>query len=156
MDIIIIIAGILLCLAGLAGSVLPFLPGPPLAYAGLLMQQLRTHKPFSAEFLWLWAFIVVVSVVMDYVIPAVSTKLSGGSKYGVWGCTIGLIAGFWLGPLGIILGPLAGAFIGELIFSNNHHQAIRAALGSFAGFLFGTLLKIILCFLMGWYLVASI
>jgi uncharacterized protein YqgC (DUF456 family) len=138
---------------GILGCVLPLLPGPPLCYGALLIQQLRSDDPFSSKFLWIWAGITVAVTVLEYVIPVVSTKKFGGSKYGIWGCTIGLIAGFWLGPLGIIIGPFVGAFIGEVLASSNSQQALKAAWGSFFGFLFGTLLKLIVCVLMAWYLV---
>lgn len=143
-------------LVGILGCFLPLLPGPPLCYIALLIQQLRSDPPFTSKFLWIWAGITVVVTVLDYVIPLYGTKRFGGSKYGIWGCTIGLVAGFWLGPLGIIIGPFVGAFIGEIIANNNSNQALKAAWGSFAGFLFGTLLKLVVCVIMAWYLLAII
>ena len=56
-----IILGILLILVGIAGSLLPLIPGPPIAYAGLLMQLFRDPDPFTSKFLWIWAGIVVGS-----------------------------------------------------------------------------------------------
>ncbi len=84
---------------------------------------------------------MAVITVLDYVIPSVGTKKLGGSKYGVWGSTIGIIVGLFFGPLGIILGPAVGAFIGELIYQKQADVALKAALGSFVGFLAGTILK---------------
>src|SRR5688572_11423642 len=138
MDTLWLVIGIIIMLVGILGCILPLLPGPPLCYIALLIQQLRSDPPFTSKFLWIWAGITVVVTVLDYVIPLYGTKRFGGSKYGIWGCTIGLIAGFWLGPLGIIIGPFVGAFIGEIIANNNSNQALKAAWGSFAGFLFGT------------------
>jgi uncharacterized protein YqgC (DUF456 family) len=103
-----------------------------------------------------WAIITVVITVLDYVIPLYGTKKFGGSKYGVWGCTIGLLVGIFAGPWGIIIGPFIGAFVGEVMANANSSQALRAALGSFIGFLFGTLLKLIVCCVMGWYFVAGL
>lgn len=143
-------------LVGILGSILPLLPGPPLCFVALLIQQLRTEPPFTAKFLWIWAGITVVVTALDYIIPLYGTRKFGGSKYGIWGCTIGLLAGFWLGPLGIIIGPFAGAFIGEMIARNNSDHAFKAAWGSFVGFLLGTLLKLIVCFVMAWYLIKVI
>lgn len=153
MDTLWLVIGIILMLVGILGCLLPFLPGPPVSYVALLIQQLRSDPPFTAKFLWIWAGITIVVVVLDYVIPLYGTKRFGGSKYGIWGCTIGLIAGFWFGPLGIIVGPFVGAFVGEIIANSNSSQALKAAWGSFVGFLFGTLLKLIACLVMGWYLV---
>jgi uncharacterized protein YqgC (DUF456 family) len=156
MEWIWIITGILLVVVGLAGSLLPALPGPPLAYAGLLVQQLRAEPPFTTGFLVFWGIVVAITILLDYIIPVWTTKLSGGSKYGMWGCTLGFLAAFWMGPWGILLGPLAGAFIGEYIFQKNTNQALRAAIGSFAGFLAGSFLKLILCLFMLYYVLAAI
>ena len=156
MDVVWLIIGLVLMAVGILGCVLPLLPGPPLCYVALLIQQLRTDDPFTSKFLWIWAAITVAVTVLEYIIPVVSTKKFGGSKYGIWGCTIGLIAGFWMGPLGIIIGPFVGAFIGEILASQNSDQAIKAAWGSFIGFLFGTLLKLMACVIMAWYLVMII
>jgi uncharacterized protein YqgC (DUF456 family) len=154
-DTVWIILGIILVIIGLVGSFLPFLPGPPLAYAGLWIQQLRDDKPFSIKFLLIWAGITAIILFLDYIIPIYGTKKYGGSKYGIWGCAIGFIAAFWLGPLGIIIGPFIGAFIGELIAHQDSSKALKAATGSFIGFLFGSLLKLIACLVMGYYLVVS-
>lgn len=151
-----IILGIILLLAGIAGCVLPFLPGPPLCFISLLLQQLNDPPAYTARFIWLWAAISVFVTLLDYFIPIVGTKKFGGSKYGMWGCTIGLIAGLWFGPLGIIIGPFVGAFAGEILANNDSSTAFRSALGSFLGFLLGTLLKLIVCFVMGYYLIVHV
>ena len=151
-----IILGILLILVGIAGSLLPLIPGPPIAYAGLLIQLLRDPDPFTSKFLWIWAGIVVVSLVLDFMIPIWGTKKFGGTKYGVWGCTIGFILAFWMGPLGIIIGPFLGAFAGEMIYGQSTKKSFKAALGSFVGFLLGSFLKLVICFMMMYYLIASI
>jgi uncharacterized protein YqgC (DUF456 family) len=151
-----IIMGILLCVIGLAGSLLPALPGPPVAYAGLLIQQLRDPNPFTTKFLLLWAALVVLTLVLDYFIPVWGTKKFGGTKYGVWGCTLGFLAAFWLGPWGVIIGPFAGAFIGEYIAHQHSQQAFKAAMGSFVGFLLGSFLKLLACFFMLYYIIVSI
>jgi uncharacterized protein YqgC (DUF456 family) len=153
MDTLWLVIGIILMLVGILGCILPLLPGPPLCYAALLIQQLRSDSPFSAKFLWIWAGVAVVVTALDYIIPVYGTRKYGGSKYGVWGCAIGLVAGIWLGPLGIIVGPFVGAFIGEMIAKNDSQNALKAAWGSFVGFLFGTLLKLIACLIMMWYLI---
>jgi uncharacterized protein len=156
MDVFWLILGIVLVLAGLVGCLLPLLPGPPLTYAGLLVLQLREVSPFSTKFLLIWAAIVVVVTMLDYVIPIYGTKKFGGSNAGIWGCTLGLLAGFWLGPFGIIIGPFVGAFIGEWIAVQNTDKALRAAVGSFLGFLTGTLLKLVVCGIMTYYFIVSL
>jgi uncharacterized protein len=155
MDTLWFIIGVVIMLVGLAGCILPFLPGPPLCFIALLLQQLKEEPPFTSNFLWIWAAITIIITILDYVIPLYGTKRFGGTRYGIWGCTIGLVAGLWLGPVGIVIGPFLGAFIGEMIANSNSNQAFKAALGSFVGFLFGTLLKLIVCFVMGYYFVIS-
>jgi uncharacterized protein len=155
MDVLWLVLGVVLMLTGLIGCILPMLPGPPLCYLALLIQQLQSAPPYTSNFLIAWAIITAVITGLDYIIPVYSTRKFGGTKYGMWGCFIGLIFGFWLGPVGIIVGPFVGAFLGELIANSNSNQALKAALGSFAGFLIGTLLKLIVCFVMVWHLVRA-
>jgi uncharacterized protein YqgC (DUF456 family) len=155
MDVFWLVLGIVLMLVGLAGCILPFLPGPPLCYAALLIQQLQSPAPYTRDFLIQWALITLAVTALDYVIPLYGTKKFGGTKYGMWGCAIGLVAGLWLGPIGIIVGPFAGAFLGEMIGNANSANALKAALGSFVGFLLGTLLKLVTCFVMGWYFIQA-
>ncbi|MBI1342766.1 MAG: DUF456 family protein [Terrimonas sp.] len=148
--------GILLVVTGIAGSLLPLLPGPPIAFLGLWLQQLRSPHPFNSKFLVIWLIIVLLILVLDYLIPIWGTKRYGGTRYGIWGCTLGFLAAFWIGPWGVILGPFAGAFLGEMIAKNDSRHALKAAWGSFVGFLFGSLLKLVACSTMLYYIIASI
>jgi uncharacterized protein YqgC (DUF456 family) len=155
MDVVLLTVGVLLMIAGIAGCILPFVPGPPLSFLALLIQQLQATRPYTSKFLWIWAGVTLVVTLLDYIIPVYGTRKYGGSRYGVWGCIIGLIFGLWFGPLGIIAGPFIGAFIGELIANNNKDRALRAAMGSFIGFIVGTLLKLIACFVMVFYFIKA-
>jgi uncharacterized protein YqgC (DUF456 family) len=141
-----------LCLAiGIAGAVIPGLPGPPVSWVGLLLAALTPYVSTSATMLIVTAVIAAVITVLDYVVPSLSTKRLGGSKYGIWGCNIGLvisIIGLPFGPqglLGVIFWPFAGALIGEYINQHEWQPALRAAWGAFLGFLSGTLLKLVYC-----------
>jgi uncharacterized protein YqgC (DUF456 family) len=157
METLLIIIGAICIITGLLGSILPILPGPPISYVGLLLLQFTDPAPFTTRFLVIWALIVVVILVLDNLIPAWGTKKFGGSPYGVWGSVLGLIAGiFFFPPLGLVVGPLVGAFIGELVAGKQSDQAIRSALGSFIGFLAGTFLKVIACGVMGYYFFSSL
>ena len=179
MDIVLIILGAICLLLGLIGCVAPVVPGVPLSYLGLLLLHWTERVQFSWQFLVVWGVIVVVIQILDYVIPAWGTKRFGGTKYGVWGSTIGLFAGFFMGPLGIIIGPFIGAVVGELIYFNRHPQdtiniieqplnnagqrkntnfnrALRAGFGSFIGLLTGTILKLICCGMMMFYFVKEL
>ena len=156
MDSTWIIVGGLLMILGILGNILPFLPGTPICYLALLFQQFRSSKPFSTQFLILWAVVVLLVIILDYITPIYGTKKFGGSKYGVWGCSLGFLAAFWMGPIGIIIGPCIGALIGEIIGGKEINLALRAAVGSFAGFLFGTVIKLIVSAVMAFYFVRSI
>ena len=124
MDIVLIVLGAICLLIGLLGSVLPVLPGVPLSYLGLWLLHWTDRASFSWQFLTVWAVVVVVIQVLDYFIPAWGTKKFGGTKWGVWGSTIGLLLGFLMGPLGIVLGPFVGAVVGELLYFNQHPEAL--------------------------------
>lgn len=152
---LIIVAGVLL-LVGMAGCVLPVVPGVPLGYAGLLVLQATERVQFSTRFLLVWAVAVVAIQVLDYYIPVWGTKRFGGTRAGAIGSTIGIVAGLFLGPWGVIAGPFAGAVIGELCAGRRGSEALRAGFGSFVGFLAGTAIKLAACAFMVYYYVAAI
>jgi len=156
MEAILVIIGSLLIIAGFIGSFLPIIPGPPLSYVGLLALQLTSSHPFSLQFLIIWALVVGVLMVLDNVIPAYGTKKFGGSVYGIWGCIIGIFVGFFFAPVGLVAGPLIGAFVGELVGGKNSDQALRSAWGSFVRFLVSTVLKVMASGLMGYYFFLNI
>lgn len=85
-------------LAGIIGCVVPVLPGPPLSYAGLLLLHFTRFGHFSISFLLIFAGIAILVTVLDYIVPILGTKKYGGSKAGVWGSTIGLLAGMFFFP----------------------------------------------------------
>lgn len=155
MDIVLLILGIVCMLIGLIGSVLPILPGLPVAYLGFILLHLSKYGEFSNWFLIIWAAIVIVMAVVDYFIPKWGTKKFGGTKYGQNGALIGTIAGIFIfPPFGLILGPFAGAYIGELLHDyNDTNKAMRSAWGSFIGFITGTVLKLIIALVMCFYFV---
>ena len=156
MDWIFVVLGAILMIAGLVGCILPILPGPPLSFVGLLLLQFQSEPPFTWSFIILWAGIATIVTILDYLIPAYGTKKFGGSREGVWGSIIGLFVGlFFFPPFGIIIGPLAGALVGEMIRGTEQKNALRAAFGSFIGLLGGILLKLIASGIMTYYFVIN-
>ena len=143
MDVLFLLIGIVFILLGIVGCVLPILPGPPIAYIGLVFVQLTSSSPFSSNFMILWALIAIGVTALDYIIPIWGTKKFGGSKYGTWGAMIGLILGLFVPPIGIIIGPFIGALVGELIYGRKSNEALRSGYGALIGFLLGTGLKLI-------------
>ena len=148
MNIFLLVLAFLMMLIGLIGCIVPGLPGTPIAYIGLWIAQATEKIHFSWQFLLIWGIVVVIIAVLDYVVPACGTKHYGGTKWGVWGSTIGVFVGLFFGAMGVILGPLVGAVIGELISGKQLNDALKAGWGSFVGILFGTILKLIACGLM--------
>jgi len=143
MDVFLLIISILLIIIGLIGCIIPILPGPPISYVGIILLHLSDYGNFSENFLYLFAGITVIVTVLDYIVPVWGTHKFGGSKAGVRGATAGLIIGvFIFPPLGIIIGPFAGAFLAEMMRENNFNKAFRSGLGSLLGFILGTGLKL--------------
>lgn len=156
-DIVLVVIGAILLIAGFLGTFVPVLPGAPLAWLGLLVAKFSSLTDISILALVITGIIAVFVSVADNFLPVIFTKQSGGSKAGTIGSTLGLIVGLFLGPVGIILGPFAGAFIGELIHDNSDTQrAFKAALGAFKGFLAGTGIKMIACAICIWIFIVSI
>ena len=148
MTVFLLVLAFLCMLIGITGCIVPGLPGTPIAYAGLWIAQATDRVDFSWQFLLIWAIVTIVISVLDYVVPAWGTKHYGGTKWGVWGSTIGVFVGLFFGAVGVILGPLVGAVLGELIAGKQLNEAFKAGWGSFVGILFGTVLKLIACGLM--------
>ncbi len=147
MDITLLIIGFVCMILGILGSFLPVLPGPGLSWLGILLLYFTTAVPMNYWVLGVTLLITVVITVLDYVIPAQGTKRFGGSSYGIWGTNIGLIVGIFAPiPLGFIIGPFVGAFVGEMIYnSTDHKRALKAATGSFIGFIASSFMKFVVC-----------
>jgi len=167
MDYFLIILGAICILIGIIGSILPGLPGPPISYLGILLIHWTRFAQYSGKMLAIWAIIVLIVAVLDYVVPVWGTRRYGGTKAGVRGSTIGLIIGVILLPmLGIVLGPFGifgilggpflGAWIGERSAGQDSQKALRAAFGSFIGFLAGTIMKIAVSLVLAYYFFKSV
>lgn len=142
-----LVLGLLFVLVGILGSFLPVLPGPPLSWLGLLMLYLTKSVPDNWWVLGISLFLTLLVTVLDYVVPAMGTKKFGGTKAGMWGTVIGLLVALFVpvfGPFGIIIWPFIGALVGELLNKANQKTALKAAFGSFLGFLTGTFMKLVL------------
>ena len=143
MDILFLILGFLFVCLGIVGSFLPILPGPLTSWIGLLLLQLTEIIPLDWTFLSITLAIALLIWVLDYFIPAIGTKRFGGTRYGVYGTTIGLIIGLLSPiPFGMLLGAFFGAFIGELLHnSKDTNRALKASFGAFVGFLASVTIK---------------
>lgn len=145
MDVFLEILAALSLVAGIIGCVLPIVPGPPLAWLGLLLLNFTDKVEFEGSFLFWTGAVAVAITILDNFIPVWGTKRFGGTRWGVRGSTIGLIAGLFFAPVGIILGPFLGALIAEMIHdSSDFQKALKSAMGSLIGFLLGVGLKLII------------
>ena len=155
MDWVLLTIGGFLIIAGLIGAFLPVIPGPPLSYGGLILLNSTDWSDFSTMFMVLLGLLTVVVTLIDYYVPVWGTRKLGGSRAGVRGSMIGLLVGIFLfPPFGMIIGPLIGGVIAELVV--NHHDlslALRTGLGSLAGFMLGTGLKLATSLIMAFYFV---
>jgi uncharacterized protein YqgC (DUF456 family) len=140
-----IILGLIAAIAGLAGSILPVVPGPPLSFLALiLVSWARDWEPFGTAFLVIMGCALAVVSALDYILPAGTAQWYGASKAGLWGSIAGLLAGlFFFPPWGMILGAIIGAFAGELVAGKRGKQALRAAWGALIGNLLAAGLKLV-------------
>lgn len=152
-----IIFGLILAIVGLIGCVLPMVPGPPLSYIALItLSFARNWEPFSATFLLVMGVLTVLTLVLDYVVPAAGAKKYGASKWGIWGSVIGMIVGiFVFPPFGLFLGGFGGAVAGELLAGKGNEAALRAGWGVFIGNVVGTGIKLGFCAVLLFYYVAK-
>ncbi|CAM1345072.1 DUF456 domain-containing protein [Tenacibaculum amylolyticum] len=143
MDIFLTLLGFIFVFLGIVGSFLPILPGPITGWIGLLLLHLTKAVPQNWTFLGITLFIALLIFILDYFIPAMGTKKFGGTKYGAYGTTIGLIIGLFSPiPFGILIGAFLGALIGELLYdSKDTNRAIKASFGAFLGFLASVTIK---------------
>jgi hypothetical protein len=137
---------LLIMFVGLAGTILPMLPGGPLIVLGMLVYgAFEGFEVFSPTF-WVGQVILLMLVfAVDYLAGAIGAQKYGGSKASVWGSIVGGLVGiFVLGPFGILLGPFLGAIIGELLSNKPLEQAVKVGVGTLLGFAGGALVKLII------------
>lgn len=160
MDALISILAILAGAIGIAGSILPGLPGTPVSWVGMLVLYIwgagtnAAGESMSLKTLIIWGVVVAIVSVIDYVVPMYFTKITGGSKHAERGAIAGMIAGIVLTPIGMIVGSFLGAFLAELYWGKKTTgPALKAAVGSFLGFITGTGLKTIVSVVIMWKII---
>ena len=160
MDWIVSVLAVLAGVIGIAGSILPALPGTPVGWVGLLILYIWGHgvnasgDPMTMKTLIIWGVAVLIVSVIDYFVPMYFTKVTGGSRYAERGAMAGLIVGIFLTPVGMILGSFLGAFLSEMYWGKKEAgPALKAAVGSFLGFLLGTGIKTIVAVCIFWQII---
>lgn len=157
-DIIWIILAALLLLIGAIGAIAPILPGVPLSWGGLLALKFipSVRDQLSWKVIIILGILTVVVTLLDNVLPVWGTKRAGGNKQVVWGATIGLLFGFFLGPWGIILGPFVGAFLGGILSGTYVIPAMKHATGAFVGYIAGLALKLVTVGLITFFFIKTV
>ena len=138
-----------LIVAGLAGILLPALPGTVLVLAGIVLA--AWIDDFQRVGGWAIGAVTVLAVlawVMDYLAAMLGAKRAGASRQAMIGAALGTVAGIFMGLVGVLFMPLVGAAIGEFMARRHHGQALRVGLATWVGLLVGMLAKFVLAFMM--------
>jgi uncharacterized protein len=149
MDIALYLLSAVLVLIGLAGTILPALPGIPLIFAGLwLAAGLDRYQHVGAWWLSIIAVLGAIGFVVDFVATALGAKRVGASRLAIWGAAIGTLVGIFFGILGLVLGPFVGAVAGELLSGTSVLRSTHVGIGTWLGLLFGTIVKLVISLVM--------
>ena len=156
MDTFLAIIALVLALVGVAGCILPVLPGTPICYVGMLAMACTQYSTLETSTLVMFLIITVAVSVADYLLPAWLSRRFGGSKHGATGATIGMVVGLFCGPMGLILGPFIGAVVGEMTVNRDDSaKALKVGFGAFLSFIVGTGLKLIASIAMLVYIIGD-
>jgi uncharacterized protein YqgC (DUF456 family) len=158
LETIAMIIGAVLVFLGIAGCLLPILPGPPLSFVGLLLLALASRflPPLTPAFMIGMAILTIAVTVADYIIPMLGAKRYGASKWGIWGSVIGMAVGIFFSPFGMVLGALIGAVVAEWLVQKEKGRALRAGWGVLIGSLLGTVLKLGVSGMMAYYFIRGL
>jgi hypothetical protein len=149
LDIALYVLAALLMLGGLAGSVLPVLPGIPMVFGGIwLAAAIDGYRHLGLWWLLIIGAIGAIGVIVDFVASTLGAKRVGASPRALWGAAIGTLVGMFFGIPGLLFGPFIGAVLGELASGTSVLRSAHVGVGTWLGLLFGTLLKLVLSFLM--------
>jgi uncharacterized protein YqgC (DUF456 family) len=151
------IIAVALIVLGIAGVVLPALPGVVLVFAGMLLA--AWIGDFAVISLWTVALLGVlaaIGTIVDYVASTIAVQRAGASKQGVIGAAVGTVAGVFTGLIGLVLLPLAGAAIGEYLARRDALRAGRVGIATWLGLVAGTVAKLAIVFMMVGIFVAAL
>lgn len=149
MDIALYLLSALLIVGGLAGTVLPMLPGIPMLFGGIwLAAAVDGYRHLGAGWLVVIGVLGALGVAVDFAAAAMGAKRVGASPRALWGASIGTVVGMFLGVPGLIFGPFAGALLGELSAGTSVLRSAHVGAGTWFGLLAGALVKLVISFLM--------
>ncbi len=139
----------LLMIGGIIGSIVPFLPGPTIVFAGAVLHKLML--PEQSVGWWtigVIAFLLVASYVIDFISGAAGAKYFGASRWGAIGGILGATVGIFFGLPGIFIGPLVGALLFELLAGKKILPAGKSGFGTLVGTTAGIILKVVISIVM--------
>ncbi|MGY6518954.1 MAG: DUF456 domain-containing protein [Lysobacteraceae bacterium] len=140
---------VVLVLVGLAGVVLPVLPGVPILFAGLWLAAWNAgFEPVGFWTLLILAKLTVLSILVDVLASLLGARRVGASARGLAGAAVGTVVGLFMGLVGVLLGPFIGAVLGEMSHGRGMREASRAGVGTWVGLLLGTVAKVAIAFTM--------
>lgn len=149
MDIALYVLAALLMIGGLAGNILPALPGIPMIFGGIwLAAAVDGYQRVGTGWLLAIGALGTFGVAMDFIAGVAGAKRVGASRTALWGATIGTVVGMFFGLAGLVLGPFVGALAGELASGNSVLRSTHVGIGTWLGLLFGTLVKLVISLLM--------
>jgi len=153
------IMALIMGVLGILGGFIPVLPGPPLSWVALLFVYLSNSAKdeISTSALIIWLAVSIVLTVLDYILPGMLTRVTGGHKAAERGAMAGLIAGLFFTPIGMVLGSFLGAFIAELVAEKQDVSgALKAASGAFLAFILTTGMKVIFSAMLLWQIITHL
>jgi uncharacterized protein YqgC (DUF456 family) len=158
LETIAIVTGSIFVLLGIAGCVLPILPGPVLIFLGLLVLGLLKDffPPLTPTLMIVMAILTVVVTIGDYMIPLWGAKKYGTSKWGIWGSVAGMAIGLFFSPFGMLLGAVIGAVAVEWLVQKKKGKALKAGWGVIVGSLLGAVLKLGVSGMMVYYFIRGL
>ena len=149
MDIALYLLAALLIVGGLAGAVLPALPGIPMLFGGIwLVAAVDHYRHLGLGWLLLIGALGVLGVIVDFVAATLGARRVGASRTALWGASLGTLIGMFFGAPGLLLGPFAGALLGELASGTSVLRSTHIGIGTWLGLLFGTLVKLVISLMM--------
>ena len=139
----------LLILVGVAGTIVPALPGIPMIFAGAwLIGYMEDYQYFGWGTLIALGALTVISLIIDWVSQTMGAQKAGATKLGLSGAFLGTIIGIPFGLVGIFLFPVLGAFIGEMIGHRDMRKAGKVSWATWIGMIAGIAAKLAIAFIM--------
>lgn len=143
------LASIALIVIGVAGTVLPALPGTAFVLAGIVLGAwIDGFARVGWPTITIVSVLAVVSWVLDYVAGLLGARKVGASKLAIVGAAVGTVAGLLFGFIGVLFMPFVGAAIGEYLDRQNHQRAVQVGVATWVGIMIGLIAKVVIAFVM--------